>query len=594
MKTPDELDAKPPREFGPDVALNLLRECSAALAGAFTLPEMLDSCARAVVRWLEVAFARVWVLSEDGAELILEASAGMYTHLDGAYSRVPVGEFKIGRIAASQVPHLSNDVEHDPQISDPAWARAEGMRAFAGYPLVAAGGLVGVLAMFSRAPLAGETLRVLEPLADSLALGIRRHRAEERLRAEHETVEFLHQIGTQISQQHTLEHIVQLVTDATTRMTDAQFGAFLYNSVSDAGDSYMLYTVSGPKRSLFDNLPMPRATQIFESTFKGQGTVRLADVTTDPRYGHNPPFNGLPPGHPPVRSYLAVPVSNRHGEVFGGLFFGHCQAGVFSDQHERIVEGTAHHAAIAIEGVRLHETEHRLAVELQRALLPSSLPEIEGATVAAHYEPASDIVDLGGDWYDVVCLQDGRLSVTVGDVMGHDLPAAAVMGQMRDAVRLYTFAGHEPVQTLQLVETYMEWTGITALCTVLHGTYDPRKRTLELVRAGNLPPMLLTADGQVTWLESQITAGAPLGAGLSDRLKSDTLSLAPGTRVVLMSDGLIERRGESLDAGMERAAAVLRSCASSDPDEICKDLLTLLAGSPVRDDAVVLVLGTPA
>ena len=126
------------------------------------------------------------------------------------------------------------------------------------------------------------------------------------------------------------DKVVQAVTDAATELTTAEFGAFFYNVINEAGESYTLYTISGVPREAFSKFPMPRNTEVFEPTFKGIGVVRSADITKDPRYGHNPPYHGMPPGHLPVRSYLAVPVKGRSGNVIGGLFFGHSEPGRFS------------------------------------------------------------------------------------------------------------------------------------------------------------------------------------------------------------------------------------------------------------------------
>ena len=119
---------------------------------------------------------------------------------------------------------------------------------------------------------------------------------------------------------------MQKVTDVATALTHAEFGAFFYNVIDpQSGESYMLYTLSGVPKEAFEKFPQPRSTQVFAPTFHGEGIVRLDDVTQDPRYGHNPPFHGMPPGHLPVRSYLALPVKAPSGEVLGGLFFGHSQ-----------------------------------------------------------------------------------------------------------------------------------------------------------------------------------------------------------------------------------------------------------------------------
>ncbi|HEX2834831.1 MAG TPA: GAF domain-containing protein [Thermoanaerobaculia bacterium] len=156
-----------------------------------------------------------------------------------------------------------------------------------------------------------------------------------------------------------LERVVQAVTDAATQMTGAQFGAFFYNVVSAAGESYMLYTISGVPREAFSRFPMPRNTAVFAPTFDGTATVRSDDIRKDPRYGHNEPYYGMPKGHLPVVSYLAVPVISRSGQVLGGLFFGHSEVGVFGETEERIVEAIAAQAAVAIDNARLYEALQR-------------------------------------------------------------------------------------------------------------------------------------------------------------------------------------------------------------------------------------------
>jgi PAS domain S-box-containing protein len=162
----------------------LLADVNAALAEhQGSLREMLQKCAEAMVRHLGAAFARIWTLNQKESLLELQASAGLYTHLNGKHSRVPVGKLKIGLIAEARQPHLTNDVKNDPLISDPAWARELNMTAFAGYPLKVEDRVVGVMAMFARRPLAEETIEALTTVAAPVAQGIERKRAEEALGA---------------------------------------------------------------------------------------------------------------------------------------------------------------------------------------------------------------------------------------------------------------------------------------------------------------------------------------------------------------------------------------------------------------------------
>jgi len=169
----------------------------------------------------------------------------------------------------------------------------------------------------------------------------------------------LNRATTAISANLELESVVQAVTDAAVELSGAAFGAFFYNLVSEEGESYTLYTLSGAPRAAFEKFPMPRNTAVFEPTFRGTAIVRSPDILADPRYGKSAPHFGMPKGHLPVRSYLAVPVIARTGEVLGGLFFGHPQPGMFTERAERLVTAIAAQAAVAIDNVRLYQALQR-------------------------------------------------------------------------------------------------------------------------------------------------------------------------------------------------------------------------------------------
>jgi PAS domain S-box-containing protein len=191
--------------------------------------------------------------------------------------------------------------------------------------------------------------------------------AEEALNEERRALEVLNRAGSALAVETNPDRLVQIVTDAGVELTGAEFGAFFYNVLDDKGESYMLYTLSGVPREAFSKFPMPRNTAVFAPTFNGEGIVRSEDITLDPRYGHNAPRKGMPEGHLPVRSYLAVPVISRTGEVIGGLFFGHAKPGVFTERSESGLAGLAAESAVAIDNARLSIAAQREINERKRA-----------------------------------------------------------------------------------------------------------------------------------------------------------------------------------------------------------------------------------
>ena len=193
---------------------------------------------------------------------------------------------------------------------------------------------------------------------------------QEKAKREAELLEILNRTGQTLAAELDLESLLQSVTDAATALTGARFGAFFYNGTDERGEAYMLFTLCGAPREAFERMGHPRATPLFAPTFRGEPPIRLDDVLRDPRYGQWAPHHGMPAGHLAVRSYLAVPVVSRRGEVIGGLFFGHPEPGVFSERSERLATGLAAQAAIAIDNARLYAQAQSATV--QRDLLLES------------------------------------------------------------------------------------------------------------------------------------------------------------------------------------------------------------------------------
>ena len=207
--------------------------------------------------------------------------------------------------------------------------------------------------------------------------------------------------GLMLASERSLDVIVQAALDAGLHLCGARFGAFFYNSSDDIGAPYSLYKVSGADSSRFASLPMPRPSGIFNVSFIAQEILRSDDITLDPRYGQNPPFAGQPPGHPPVRSYLAVPVRSRAGHVLGCMIYGHPEPGVFTQASEDLVATIASQAAVAIDNVRLSDslTNEISHVDAARTLQRQTSDRLHQALDAAQlgtwiWDRATDLLDL--------------------------------------------------------------------------------------------------------------------------------------------------------------------------------------------------------
>nr|WP_283251164.1 SpoIIE family protein phosphatase [Rhabdothermincola salaria] len=235
---------------------------------------------------------------------------------------------------------------------------------------------------------------------------------------------------------------------------------------------------------------------------------------------------------------------------------------------------------------RLHDEEHRLALRLQRALLPARVVSLPGLDVATHYAAAENALEVGGDWYETFTLADGRLGVAVGDVVGHNLDAAVAMGQLRSGfLALATFAQH-PSRLLDAVDAFAVRHAITDFATVCCAFLDPVSGVVSYSSAGHPPMVLVPEHGPVVWLDG--ARSAPLGLEL-DRHRGDaTVVMEPGSVLVGFSDGLVERRGESIDVGLARLDAVVAAHRHLPVGELGRRIvLEMMTTAGYEDDVVV-------
>jgi PAS domain S-box-containing protein len=347
---------------------NLTFKLTASVSLDETLYEILKHA-------LSVYRARQGLLSVptgEGPGLRVATSIGFTPAALEILDSLPPGKGARGFSQLSRAPVIVSDTETDPLFGEfREQAHKAGFRAVHCLPLTTRDGrLLGVLSIHfpvPRHPTDRETKfgeMYSRLAADSIEQSRLRLEAErdharnlalEREHRQHSAIlEVLNRTGSRLAAEHDIDTIVQAVTDGGRELTGAAFGAFFQNRIDDKGESYQLYTLSGASREAFAQFPMPRNTPIFAPTFEGRGPVRIDDVLRSPLYGKMAPHHGMPKGHLPVRSYLAVPVVSRSGEVLGGLFYGHPEPGIFTEQAERNVVSLAAQAAVALDNASLY------------------------------------------------------------------------------------------------------------------------------------------------------------------------------------------------------------------------------------------------
>jgi len=286
-----------------------------------------------------------------------------------------------------------------------------------------------------------------------------------------------------------------------------------------------------------------------------------------------------------VTSLMASPLLLK-GKVAGVVELGSTGARRFTLEDESLLMLMADRAGLAIEHARAYERELSNVEMLQRSLLPERLPDIRGIQVAAIYMPGG--ADVGGDWYDAIPLDCGSVGVAMGDVVGHGIGAASLMGQLRHAMRAYAIEGHSPAGVLDRLAKLVRGLEGGQMATLLYLVMDPDKGRIRFANAGHVPPLVIAPDGEAHSLEQ--AHNPPLGVFDSPDHTEIAVDLAPGSTIVLYTDGLVEERGVSIDQGLE----ALRLAASQDachPDELCERLVeSMLAIHAANDDIAVLAL----
>jgi PAS domain S-box-containing protein len=289
------------------------------------------------------------------------------------------------------------------------------------------------------------------------------------------------------------------------------------------------------------------------------------------------------------RALMASPLTVK-GRMAGVVEIATRKERRFTPEEESLLVLMADRAGLAIEHARAYEREVGTVEMLQRSLLPDQLPKLPGVRIAARYLPGG--ADVGGDWYDAIPLEDGRVGLAMGDVVGHGLGAAALMGQLRYAARAYALEGHSPPAVLDRLDRLVRSLPGAQMATLLYLVVDSDLETVRFASAGHVPPLVVGPDAEARFLEG--APNPPLGVFDSTGHEELTVKLEPGSTIVLYTDGLVEERGVSIDTGLEALRQAARHPA--DPVELCDHLVdSMLAIHPAHDDIAVLALqGLPA
>ena len=289
-----------------------------------------------------------------------------------------------------------------------------------------------------------------------------------------------------------------------------------------------------------------------------------------------------------IASLLGVPLLVE-GRVIGVLHVGTLQRRDFSDDDVRLLRVAGDRAAMAIDRADMSEQRH-LAEALQRTLMPATLPETPGLRIAGRYRPALPGAELGGDWYDTFDLPDGRVAIVVGDVVGHGVPAATLMAQMRTAVRAFASEGHGPSEVAGRLNDLLLREGQQRTATVAYLALDQETSRVAAVSAGHVPPLVVGPAGEADYLD--LPSGPPVGAARIAHFPETQFEVPAESIVLLYTDGLVERREEPLDVGLERLRTIAAATpASSSLLAFCDAILSrMIENRDQKDDVALLAM----
>ena len=360
--------------------------------------------------------------------------------------------------------------------------------------------------------------------------------------------------------------------------------------VLDAEAAALLLIQDDGSLSLLSSDPVVAANRV-DRVAADAGIAGRVLATKRPVLLHDPPASEL--ADPSIlaagiSSMLGVPLI-AHENVIGVIEVGVCAPRRLGPEDIDLLRLTADRVALAIEHVRAYRREHHIAETLQRSLLPQTLPALPGVELAGRYLPAASEAEVGGDWYDAIGLTGGRVLLVMGDVSGKGLAAASTLGALRSAIRAYALEGHGPAQIAERLNTFVRAEPSREhMATLVLTVFDPVDAELTYVNAGHPPPLTLSADGRPQFLDG--ARSVPLGVLPFPGYEEETVTLEPGGAVVLYTDGLVERRTENIDRGLDRLSAAAAD-GPLEAEPLCERILrAALPAGATGDDVALLTL----
>ena len=502
--------------------------------------------------------------------------------------RIPIGRGFAGRIAAERRAITIDDVDHA-DILNPI-LREKGVRSLLGVPLLVEGRVLGVLHVgtLTERRFTEHDSELLQMAADRAALAIehaqlfaREREARKRAERAADVVRSVQRVTDAALAYLSLDDLLSELLGRIREITGTDTSAILLLD-AEAG-VLRARAAKGLEEEVEQGVRIP-----IGRGFAGRIAAERRAITIDD-VDHADILNPIL-REKGVRSLLGVPLLVE-GRVLGVLHVGTLTERRFTEHDSELLQMAADRAALAIEHAQRHE-QQRLAAALQRELLPQELEAIPGIEVAARYLPAADAASLGGDWYDVFPLGRGCVAMAVGDVVGRGLPAAALMAQLRTALRAYAFDGHGPAAVVERLNRLLLQLRPATMTTAAYLVLDPAEESLLMVSAGHPPPLVIDPGGRASFLD--VAGDVALGVTRGWRYHEHECTVPNGSTIVLYTDGVVEVRGEPLDIGLER----LRSLGGRGHDSLealCQAVIGEMVadGRPADDVAMVAARPTP-